>query len=243
MKENDKLMEMISELEDYYWWYKGRLSILDYCFKHFIKNGSRIINIGCGVGNVSQLASNYGEVVSTDYSLKAAQLTKQKGNDLIFCSSVLDLSLKEDYFDIALCLDVLEHLASDTKGLKEIHRVLKKSGMLIITVPAYNWLWSTSDDIACHYRRYNKKFVESLLQQNGFEISFISYFNCLLFPLALIYILFHLIITKQPKEYDFPKFKRITNWILKKIFACEKHFIRKPGFPYGLSIICLCHRK
>ena len=83
--------------------------------------------------------------------------------------------------------DVIEHIDDDIKFIQNVHKVLKKGGRYYLTVPAYNWLWSSTDDIGGHFRRYTCKSIENRLKKNGFTINYSTYIFCFLpIPIFLL---------------------------------------------------------
>ena len=76
--------------------------------------------------------------------------------------SITELPLPDDRFDFAVCLDVIEHIDDDLRALRELHRVVRPGGTLLVTVPAYQWLWSEHDVINHHKRRYTRKTLSAV---------------------------------------------------------------------------------
>src|ERR1039458_9688407 len=89
-------------------------------------------------------------------------------------------------FDLAVSLDVIEHLEDDLGALKELRRVVAPGGRLLVTVPAYQWLWSGHDEINHHHRRYTRRSLLAVAQQAGWECARTTYFNSLLLPVAIL---------------------------------------------------------
>tara|TARA_Y100000310_G_C20671841_1_gene810733 strand:+ start:2076 stop:2513 length:438 start_codon:yes stop_codon:yes gene_type:complete len=139
---------------------------------------------------------------------------------------------------LILAADVLEHLKDDETAVRKISKAINKSGTFLITVPAFQSLFSRHDELCHHYRRYSKKQLESILKKAGFEIEFISYWNFFLFiPVAFL---------KLTKKYfgkesgsDVGKTPQIINEILKTIVRIENKIIKQNiPLPFGISIIC-----
>ena len=140
----------------------------------------------------------------------------------------------------------MEHIEDESKFLNEIKKLLAikpnytGGGYVLITVPAYQFLFGYHDMMANHYRRYNKKRLKKVLLENGFEIMKISYFNFFLFPpffvVRMIDKIFNL--KRVQKEQ-----KSIFNELLYKIFNFEKYLLRKINLPFGSSLIALCKLK
>ena len=74
--------------------------------------------------------------------------------------SVLEMPFADDSFDLAVSLDVIEHLEDDLGALRELRRVVAPGGALLVTVPAYQWLWSGHDEINHHHRRYTRRSLQ-----------------------------------------------------------------------------------
>ena len=105
----------------------------------------------------------------------------------IICTSLENLNVENVKVDAVGLFDVLEHIEDDVNFLSQIHQILNDNGLFILSVPAYNLLWSNEDKIAGHFRRYKKKELEILLKTSGFEILFSSYFFSILFlPIFLL---------------------------------------------------------
>src|SRR5207244_3071700 len=84
-------------------------------------------------------------------------------------------------------LDVLEHTDDDLHALREIHRVVKQNGLLLITVPAYGFLWSEHDEALKHRRRYTAHELRNKLVLTGYDVVRTSYFiSTLFFPILAL---------------------------------------------------------
>ena len=90
-----------------------------------------------------------------------------------------NISNVQDKFDLITIFDALEHIKDDKKIIKELRNYLNDGGSIILTVPAFQFLWSDHDELSMHFRRYNKKDIREVFE-NFKEIK-ISFFNYLLF--------------------------------------------------------------
>ena len=142
---------------------------------------------------------------------------------------------------LVLAADVVEHIKNDKKTIKNFYNFLKKDGHVLITVPAFNFLFSNKDVALKHFRRYRKSNIKRLLIKN-FQIKKLSYFNFFLFlPIALS------ILILKIKKTKFIKFAETTptswiNAVFKNIFLIEKYLLRFLNFPFGISIIALAKK-
>ncbi len=100
--------------------------------------------------------------------------------------SVLEMPFADDSFDLAVSLDVIEHLEDDLSALRELRRTVAPGGALLVTVPAYQWLWSGHDEINHHHRRYTRRTLQRVAEQAGWKQVRTTYFNSLLLPVAIV---------------------------------------------------------
>ncbi|MBC7326540.1 class I SAM-dependent methyltransferase [bacterium] len=236
MKEEE--FEKMFLLEDFYWWFKGRRAIISSVLGDL--KPERILDVGCGTGaNLSLFNAN---VIGLDASLEALKLAKRRKSDAqLIQAKAENLPFKDDVFDLVLALDLLEHLPDDVKGLKEMYRVLKKGGTLLVTVPAYKFLWSEHDEALCHFRRYSKGEIAGKMEGVGFSIKFISY--AIVFSFFPI-VLFRLLQKVLKRANRTPKSSLIIlpaflNDFLYYLLLQEAKMIKNGfSFPFGVSIIC-----
>jgi hypothetical protein len=138
-------------------------------------------------------------------------------------------------------MDILEHLEDDTKGIIESYRVLSKGGILIVTVPAFNFLWGIQDVVTGHKRRYSKTEITSKLKAAGFDVLKSSYFNFFLFfPILIARHIIQLLGLKirSENEVNFP----LLNLMLKTVFSLEPYLLKYFSFPIGVSIFCVAKK-
>ena len=147
--------------EDRHWWYRGRRHVLERTIERLgMPPRARILDAGCGSGrNMVELARR-GEVTGVEISPTSAELARARHVGEVVEGSVMEMPFAPDSFDLAVCLDVVEHLPDDRGALRELRRVLAPGGALLVTVPAYQWLWSGHDKINQHCRRYSRTTLE-----------------------------------------------------------------------------------
>lgn len=215
------------------WWMRGRQAIVSELLKKVDKK-SQIIDIGAGVGYVAKSLRELGfrNILVADRSQKALSLLKEKGFQTAEVN-LPEVSISQK-FDVALLLDVLEHVGQDEKTLKNIKKLLKQDGQLIITAPAFKFLWSKKDDIVWHKRRYTSSELREKLEKAGYKINYLSYYNFFLFPAAFIF-------SRLNKNNI--KVKRYSKWsdsLFYLPFSSERFFVKSGfKFPYGVSLIAV----
>ncbi len=175
------------QAEDAHWWYRGRRTVLEQVISGLrLPARARILDAGCGSGrNMVELA-RHGSVTGVELSDTSVEIARGRGVGEVIAGSVLEMPFAADSFDLAVCLDVIEHLDDDHAALTELRRVIAPGGSLLVTVPAYPWLWSGHDVINHHRRRYTRRSLQRAAEQAGWEQVRTTYFNSLLLPVAII---------------------------------------------------------
>ncbi len=172
--------------EDRHWWYRGRRRVLDVVLDGLgLPPGARVLDAGCGSGRNMVELQRYGSVTGIELSSPSVQAARERGVGEVLEGSVLELPFADDSFDLAVSLDVVEHLEDDVAALRELRRVVAPGGRLLVTVPAYQWLWSRHDVINHHHRRYSRTTLVAAAQRAGWECERATHFNSLLLPPAI----------------------------------------------------------
>lgn len=147
-------------------------------------------------------------------------------------------------FDLVAMYDVLEHLENEISSLKNIHKALRKNGILMITVPAYMFLWSKHDEMVHHKRRYTREDLVRLVASQGYQVERSSYFNTWLFPpIALVRLIRRM--CKSDVHHQEDKLANPADWInriLYRVFASEKYLLKLSNLPFGVSILLVARK-
>jgi SAM-dependent methyltransferase len=231
-------------LEGSHWWFVGRRKLLRSLLTSLdLPSNAQSIDIGCGVGSNLGLLQSLGfQVVGVDseiYSLLYA--TKRFPTLDLVSGDLLRLPFKPNSIDLIIGTDILEHLAEDALGIKEIHRALKKGGKVLFTVPAFNFLWGIQDVAGRHKRRYSKRELIGQVERQGFEVLKSSYFNFFLFlPILIVrrFVRFLGLEIESENQVNFP----LINFLFMKLFSIEPHLLKYLRFPFGVSIFCIAQK-
>lgn len=230
----------IFNIEKKHWWYRVRRSIVhDIISKNLtISEGFNILDVGCGPGLLLTELDGYGFVYGADVSPLALGYCRSRGVANLEQCSAEKLSYPDNFFNLLTCLDVLEHVEKDKKAIEEIIRVLKHGGSAIIFVPAHRYLWSITDTLSNHLRRYSKKEFVRLFEFPNISIKKISYFNTFLFlPISIVRLgVRYLHIPMNSENFFFNKY---TNTALFCIFKFESLLLRHFSMPFGVSILAV----
>jgi len=238
--------EMI-ELQEEHWWFVARRDVIQSFIKMQMPQSStgKVLEIGCGVGGNVGLLSQSGQYRGIDMHKPAIDYCSEKYPQFEFeCTRVEEIpqEFKSNKFDSIYLLDVLEHINDQVAILKSAQNYLTQNGKILVTVPAFKFLWSPHDEFVHHVRRYTKAGLKKVLEDSGYKVERISYFNSILFPLALTQRLgMRLLNRKLSTHLSTPP--AIVNWLFKVIFAQEAWILKRTNLPVGLSIIAVVSQK
>lgn len=147
--------------------------------------GKRILEAGCGNGNIASFLKNKELVVAVDNDEQMLNMFKERlsenNNFKIIKFDLADRQitgfLRDDKIDTVVCINTLEHIENDLAVLNNFYEILEENGKLILLIPALKFLYSSLDEAAGHFRRYSKKEIIHKLNLSNFSIEHISHFN------------------------------------------------------------------
>lgn len=232
----------MAHLEREHWWYKARREILETAVERFAGDSSLALTVGVGFSKEAEMLSRRARLVAVDLApidprCREIALPAQ--------ADATALPFKDGAFDAVFMFDVLEHIEADAKVLEELHRVLRPTGKLLVTVPAFQFLFGLQDEVSHHKRRYRKGTLAALVRGAGFEIDYATYFNTLLFPPIAAVRLFRRVFPADAaagkSDFDM-RLPGGVEAILERLFSFERHAIDRASLPFGISILCSARR-
>lgn len=237
-------LEMKS-VEQRHWWFVARRKIIESVIAQMrLPENARILEIGCGTGGNLKMLSSYGRVDAIEMSPDAVALVQKEYGDSIRVIQGVLPGVSTDMvgqYDLVCMFDVLEHIADESAVLKDVRSLLNGTGKLIVTVPAYGWLWGTHDEFLHHKRRYTLHRLDRGLKANGLLPLKLSYFNMWLFPLVVVGRLFDKL--SKPTSSTGTGVPPVgINWLLKSIFRSEKWLLKLGRIPFGVSLLAIAKR-
>jgi len=233
---------ILFRVEQSHWWHIGRRRILSNFVEEICSQITdrrpKILDVGCGTGANLLMLSKYGDAEGVDISEDALAFCRERGLDKVKLGAGEELPYDNGTFDLVTAFDVVEHMDDDLAGLKEMRRVLRPGGRVLLFVPTFMFLWGLQDDVSHHRRRYRLPELTRVLEQAGFEIERSTYANITFFlPILLLRKLMRLtgIKTESENNINVSAF----NGILGRIFGAESLILRRMNLPFGVSGLCV----
>lgn len=186
-KFSDEAQDDLYAIESSSWWFKYRAEVIWNIFNKFMEN-KFTVDIGGGNGFTTKyLQDRNVETCLLEPTYKACENAKARGLNNVVCGILSETDVRDGSIPQAMMLDVLEHIEDDAGFLSLLNKKLPINGRVLITVPALKCLWSSEDDAAGHFRRYNRKHLRNIVEECGFKVNYENYFFEFAFvPILLI---------------------------------------------------------
>ncbi len=252
------LYQQFSEIESTHWWFRARRQIIaDTLRQHLAPAGAstrRILDVGCGTGGMLPVLAEFGRVTGLEVSTDAvAWARKQHEGDIEVVQGTIPDDIGDGPWDVITAFDVIEHLDDDIGALHRMREALGPGGQVVISVPAYMFLWSPHDDLNLHKRRYTRRLLVDRLENAGFRVQRSSYFNTWLLPVVAAVRLAKRAGGRASSpadshdaapigESDFSLPGPRLNEVLRRVFASERFALRRATLPAGVSILAVAQR-
>jgi SAM-dependent methyltransferase len=243
---DDALERWTFDAEERHWWYRGRRRVLAAVLDGLaLAPGIRILDAGCGSGrNMADLAQR-GSVAGVELASSSLDVARGRGIGEVRAGSLEQpLPFADDAFDLAVALDVLEHLRDDRPAWRELARVVAPGGRLVVTVPQYGWLWGEHDVVSHHHRRYTRALVAERAAAAGWRVERLTSFNSALLPaIAAVRFAQRLRRSAAPADDLSRTPQGAVNALLERVLAAEAAWIaRGRDLPAGVSLLAVLRR-
>ena len=234
-------------LEGEHWWFRARRLILRHLLAQLEwPQQPRILEIGVGSGhNLREIYPSDARLEGVEPDHGLARLASDGGRARIVQASIdkLPPEIQDGSYDGVAMFDVLEHIKDDARALQIANRKLRRGGRIVLSAPAYMWLWGQQDVVNQHCRRYTQAQLREKLEAANFTVERATYFNTFLFPpIAAVRLLARRRHRQPAPEGDFNYVPSLSNAALFNLFASERILLRFLDFPFGVSVFTSARR-
>jgi SAM-dependent methyltransferase len=247
-----RLYRQLREIERSHWWFTGRRRIVLSALERLDVRAESILDVGCGAGtNLELLGERYPQssICGIDVELDPLRFCLEDRSVPVLQAAAERLPFDAASFDLISAFDTLEHVADDEAALQDLYRVCRPGGALLVTVPAFPFLWGNVDETGRHYRRYIRHDLVSRVEGAGFSVRFVRFFNYLLFtPIAAIRLAARVLPPRgagdsEVVRTDFDVVKSgPLNAFLAMVFSLEASLLGLNP-PFGVSLLCVAERR
>jgi len=236
--------ERMHALEDWYWWFVARRAAAARFIRDYAppERPLQILDAGCGTGGMLDLFTSWpdAEVTGADLASEALQFSRRRGHRRLVGADLTLLPFRSGTFDVVTALDVVEHVPDDARALSEVSRVLRPGGILVASVPAYQFLWGPHDEALHHQRRYSGPQFRDVVQASGLRVEKLTYLLTALFPLAAATRLATR--RRASGQAGLPSVSQALNRALIGLQAAELALARHTSLPFGLTVLAVARK-
>jgi len=242
---NPEEYRRMADLEGVQWWYAGMRGIARALLSPLLESGGapgrRILDAGCGTGWNLQDLSSFGDTHGIDLSPLAVITTKRRGGR-VTQGNLLELPYPASSFDVVTSFDVLYHawVRDDAQAVRELARVLKPGGLILVKTPALRILWGAHDEAVHSRHRYTRGELERLLEGAGLRLVRSTYANSLLFPVLLSRRFLDRLLNRHGS--DVALLPAPIERLFLGLLAIEAFLVRGLDLPIGASVFALARK-
>ncbi|MBI5302862.1 MAG: class I SAM-dependent methyltransferase [Chloroflexi bacterium] len=241
--------------EDQHWWFATRTwSLLNLLDANVSRRDGDVLDIGCGAGNMIHHLARYGRVKGVEVDARPVAMAQQRGYDVRQGDATRGIPFPDASFDLVTALDVIEHVNEDAAIIREASRVLRPGGVLAISTPAFQWLWSYNDVLNGHKHRYTPNELRALVERAGLRVKRLTFGFLLVFPMSAPLILLRNAMgqKQQLESHHFDadayqvEMEPVAPWlntILRGVGRIEAALIARFNLPMGTSLMVIAKKE
>lgn len=239
----------MARLEDTHWWYRNIRQLVSRTLHSECRGRRpRVLDVGCGTGGgIASIANRFPDslLVGVDVEEVALWYSSRRGDGVVARASAHALPFRDGSFDVVTLIDLLyiEGL-KDQVAIHEAYRVLQQGGLLVVNVPAFEWLRGEHDMAVRTRHRYRKAEIGRLLAGNGFEVKKLLYWNTLLLP--VVGFVRNILAPVRPMATPKSDVRSLPKWLnslLAGLLSIDIALAAKIRFPIGASVFCMAYKK
>ncbi len=236
--------EIMFRVEDTHWWYRALHRLILESLERELPDWQEkeILDAGCGTGAILKRLGHPEKNVGVDLAPEVISLCQQRGLHNVQQADISALPFADASFDAVICSSVLYHQwVTDVPGaLRELYRVLRPRGLLLVNVPAFRFLHSAHDEAVMTARRFRKSELRKLLLESGFAIRRLTYWTTLLFPLAVL----ARTLGRSRTGRDFQATPAgLNHYLFSKAMTLELALLKKVSLPFGVALFAVAEKK
>jgi SAM-dependent methyltransferase len=233
-----KHLDELVELEESYWWHVAKRRLVMQLLSRYLPAPGLLIEGGIGsCRNLIEFQRRGYDVAGLDVMPEAVELARERGLDRVHLQDLAETwPFESESARAVVLLDVLEHMADPVAALCHAHRALAPGGGVIVTVPAYKWLYGDWDRALGHYRRYTARQLRSHASEAGFQVRLLTHWNSFTLP-AAVAVRGLRRLRPRPAPAEFP---RVASWVNRLLLGgarVERGLIGRVPVPCGLSLV------
>ena len=230
-------LDVMASSEKDHWWYVAKRLLIRRYWQAEPLSG-RCLDVGCGGGAVLADTAGSFPAFGVDLSPRALEHGRNAGLSMLARAEAGSLPFADKSFSIAFALDVVEHHPSPERLLAEVRRILTDGGLLVVSVPAFQWMWSYADHVLGHYRRYTRQQLVRELTDAGFTVERATYFHSWLLPIAWSFRRLRSLTGRVGSADDF-EVPGLLNRVLLGVCRFEQRWLVGHDLPFGLSVLAV----
>lgn len=227
-------------VEETHWWYNALQQLIFQTLEAELSDWREreILDAGCGTGAILKRLGNPEKNVGIDLAPEALAFCRERGLNNVRQADICALPFADASFDAVICSSVLYHQwVGDVEGaLREMHRVLRLGGVLLINVPAFRFLHSPHDEAVMTARRFRKAEVRELLRKQNFKIRRLTYWTTFLFPFAVA--ARTLGGSKTGRDFETAE-NSLAQRLFSKVMKLELPVLRTVSLPFGVALFAV----
>jgi len=215
-----------------------------------VRRDGAVLDIGCGAGNMIHHLARYGRVQGIEVDARPVAMARARGYDVRQGDATRRIPFDDASFDLVTALDVIEHVDDDAAMLREAYRVARPRGILAVSTPAFQSLWSYNDEINGHKRRYAPRELCARIEGAGWRVRRLTFGFFLVFPLSAPLILLrnrlgakkelrshHL--SQDEYQVEMEPVSPLVNTLLRAVGRVEAALISRVDLPMGTSLMVI----